>query len=156
MWKAVNAQGKVGDSLSLTKWTGKGYRPVAQQVTLHSKTVRKANGKPVEARADHFFADDANGGKLFGVEAKNGLNAPLRPGQKVVYPEMRTTGVEVRGDKLAGEGLPSGSTVQGDVHVDHWYSPHDAPSVATQVGVQVGAAGVDAVGGERFEIPAST
>jgi hypothetical protein len=156
MWKAVNAQGKVGDALSLTKWSGKGYRPVAQQVTLHSKTVLKPNGKPVEARADHFFADDANGGKLFGVEAKNGLNAPLRPGQKVVYPEMRTTGVEVRGDKLAGEGLPSGSTVQGDVHVDHWYSPHDAPSVATQAAVQGGAQTVKAAGSDEPFVPAST
>jgi hypothetical protein len=153
-WKAKGQMGKIGDRLSLQKWSSQGYRPVAQQVTLQSKVAVKANGKPVRAIADHVFADDAGGGSLFGVEAKNGLGADLRTGQRVVYPEMRNTGVEVRGDKLAGEGLPSGSTLQGDVHVDHWYHPHDAPSVGTQAAIQGGAQAAKAAGDDQPFLPA--
>lgn len=149
------AMGEVGNSLSQSKWTGQGYRPVAQEVTLRSNVARRASGRPFRARVDHVFADDSGGG-LFGVESKNGLTADYTDGQRVVYPEMEATGVEVRSDKLAGEGFPSGSNLKAPVHTDRWYSPHDAPGIPTQVGVQAGAGAAGATGGDRFHVPAST
>jgi hypothetical protein len=130
--------GVIGEDLSAQKWTNAGYRPVAEQVSLKSPTARYASGKPVRARVDHVFADDGSG-SLFGVEAKNGLSADLSKGQRQIYPEMRNSGVEVRSDSLRGEGYPVGSTLKGDVHVDHWYSPADAISPGKQAVVQVGA-----------------
>jgi hypothetical protein len=148
--------GIIGEDMSARKWTGKGFRPVAEQVSLKSPAGKYANGKPIRARVDHVFADDASGGTLFGVEAKNGLSADLSKGQSHIYPEMQNTGVEVRSDSLRGEGYPVGSTLQGDVHVDHWYSPPDSPSVGTQAAVQVGAEGAQAAGDDQPFVPAST
>jgi hypothetical protein len=157
-FQRIGAMGRLGENLSVQKWTNQGYRPVAQQVTLHSKTTTyssgRKSGKPVEAIIDHVFSDDASSGtKLFGVESKNGVGADLSSRQATVYPEMETTGVEVRGNKLGGEGYPSGSTLQTDVHVDHWYSPHDSPSVGSQVAVQVGAEGAQQVGNDEPFLP---
>jgi hypothetical protein len=161
VFQRIGAMGRIGESLSMQKWANKGFRPVAEQVTLHSKTAVNASGrragKPVEAIMDSVWGHYDRPGGLFGVESKNGLGADLSPRQATVYPEMQTTGVEVRGNKLAGEGLPSGSTLQGDYTVDHWYHPHDAPSVASQVGLQVGIEGAQEVGnGEPFVPEPST
>jgi hypothetical protein len=156
-FRRIGAMGRRGESLSMQRWANRGYRPVAEQVTLHSKTQvttsGRRTGRPVEAIMDSVWADDANGGTLFGVESKNGVGADLSPRQARVYPEMQTTGVEVRGNKLAGEGYPSGSTLQGDVNVDHWYSPHDAPSVGSQAGVQLGAEGLQELGDDEPFLP---
>jgi hypothetical protein len=149
------AMGEVGNDLSQAKWQGMGYRPVAQEVTLRSNLFRRPSGVPWRARVDHVFADDGGGG-LFGVESKNGLTADYTDGQRVVYPEMESTGVEVRSDALAGEGFPSGSNLKAPVHTDRWYSPHDAPGVGTQLGVQTGAETVSAGAGDRYDVPAST
>jgi hypothetical protein len=116
-------------------------------VTLESKTARHADGQLMRTDVDHVFADDA-GGTLFGVESKNGLRARSSRGQRQVYPEMGNTGVTVHGNELAGEGFPDGSTLHGDVHTDHWYSPPDATSLGTHAAVQTGAQGVKAAGSE--------
>jgi hypothetical protein len=157
VFQRIGAMGRIGESLSMQKWANRGFRPVAEQVTLHSKTTKytsgKKNGKPVEAIMDSVWGHYDQPGGLFGVESKNGLGADLSPRQATVYPEMQTTGVEVRGNKLAGEGLPSGSTLQADYTVDHWYHPHDAPSVASQAGLQGGVEVAQEVGNDEPFLP---
>ena len=155
--RQVNAHnahmGRRGDKLSTQKWTNMGYTKVAKEVTMQSHTSVRRNGDPRRARIDHVF-QEPGGGNLVGVESKNGLGANLRGDQGLIYNEAQTpAGVELRTDKLAGQGLPYGSSFSGDVHVDHWYSPVDAPGVGSQVAVQVGAEGAAVVGSEEQILP---
>ena len=156
--KALIARsGRKGEKLSRQKWTNMGYSQVAKEVTMRSHTSLRVDGvTPRRARIDHVFKSP-DGSSLVGVESKNGLSANLRGDQPIIYDELSHGGVELRTDKLAGESLPYGSNFQADVHVDHWYSPVDAPGVGTQVAVQAGAQGTKAVGsGDPFLPPQST
>jgi hypothetical protein len=155
--RQVNAHnahmGRRGDKLSTQKWTNMGYTKVAKEVTMQSHSSVRRNGDPRRARIDHVFQEPGSG-PLVGVESKNGLGANLRGDQGLIYREAQTpAGVELRTDKLAGQGLPYGSSFSGDVHVDHWYSPVDAPGVGSQVAVQVGAEGAAIVGDDEPLLP---
>jgi hypothetical protein len=144
--------GTIGEDLSRQSWQNRGYGLAGEQVTLRSVNSLNANGRPVTARVDLVFTRPDGSPHL--VEAKNGLNADLTDNQRIVYPELPTTGAEVRTDKLADVGVPRGSHIQTDVQVDRWYSPADAPSVGQQVAVQAGAEGVQTAGDDqRFPVP---
>jgi hypothetical protein len=145
--------GRRGERLSQRYWQNRGARPIAREVTLRSHTSRRTNGTPRRARIDHIF-EQPGGGRLLGVESKNGLGADLRGDQPVIYDELANGGVEVRTDKLADAGIPRGSNLQADVHVDRWYSPPDAPSIGQQAAVQAGAEGAEIAGDDdRFQLP---
>jgi hypothetical protein len=139
--------GRRGDELSQQKWSRLGYDRVGGQVRFRSLTTTKPDGTLYYSPVDHVMR--APGGKPLAVESKNGLSANLSENQQVVYPELSSVGAELRSPKLVGEGMPVGSTQVMPVAVDHWYSPIDAPSVTSQVGLQVGAGGVSVVGRQQ-------
>jgi hypothetical protein len=148
--------GRRGESLSTQKWTSMGYTKVAKEVTLQSWNSVRRSGDPRRARIDHVFEQPGGGRPLLGVESKNGLGAGLRGDQPVVYDELAGGGVQLRTDKLAGQGLPHGSNFHADVKVDNWYSPVDATSAGSQAAVQVGAQGTKAIGSDEPFLPSAT